>query len=293
MSTRLVDDATLEAVYERYVRRALFKTARSSSQPRLVIVGGQPGAGKTRNILQARREIAAVGEGVAFINGDELRNFHPLYDQLVVADAATAAHKTGPEVGRWVERGIREAAANSFHTVIETTMRQPPVVARTVNTFAARGFQIEMRVLVVDPELSRQAIYHRYAEAWNDKNSLPRFTLPRYHDDALAQMPHTLAAVTPLVHLVRLVDRQGAELYASDKSNQAPAAALQRLRGQPLPAAELARIGQEWGKLASVLDREGVSDIVRVGVRQEQQRFAQRLALQQVQRRGRGEGIER
>ena len=290
---RLVDDATLEAVYQRDVRHALFRNTRSSSQPRLVIVGGQPGAGKTRNILRARRELAAAGDGVAFINGDELRNYHPLYDQLVLADAATAADKTGADVGWWVEKGIREAADSRFHTVIETTMRQPAVVARTVNTFAARGFQIEMRVLVVDPELSRQAIYNRYADALNNKNSLPRFTLPRYHDDALAQMPHTLAAITPLVYLVRLVDRQGTELYASHKSNQAPAAALQRLRGQPLPAAELARIGQEWGKLASVLDREGVSDIVRVGVRQEQQHFAQRLALQQVQRSRGGKGIER
>ena len=136
---RLVDDATLEAVYQRDVRHALFKNTRSSSQPRLVIVGGQPRAGKTRNILRARRELAAAGDGVAFINGDELRNYHPLYDQLVLADAATAADKTGADVGWWVEKGIREAADSRFHTVIETTMRQPAVVARTVNTFAARG----------------------------------------------------------------------------------------------------------------------------------------------------------
>lgn len=280
---RLVDDAILEAVYQRDVRHALFRNARSSGQPRLVIVGGQPGAGKTSNVLRARHELAAAGEGVAFINGDELRNFHPLYDQLVAADAATAADKTGADVGWWVEKGIREAADNRFHTVIETTMRQPSVVARTVNTFAARGYQIEMRVLVVDPELSRQGIYHRYAKALNSKNSLPRFTLPQYHDDALAQMPHTLAAITPLVHSVRFVDRQGGELYASGRSAQEPAAALRRLRQQSLPAAELGRISQEWSRLVSALDQQGISDVVRAGVRQEQQRFALQSALQPAQ----------
>lgn len=290
---RLVDDATLEVVYERYVRRAFFKTARSSSQPRLVIVGGQPGAGKSRNNLRARRELSAAGEGVAYINGDELRNFHPLYDQLVMADAATAADKTGPDVGWWVEKGIREAADNRFHTVIETTMRQPSVVARTVNTFTAHGYQIEMRVLVVDPELSRQAIYHRYAEALNNKSSLPRFTLLRYHDDALTQMPHTLAAITPLVHLVRLVNRQGVELYALDKATLEPVAALQNLRKQRLSATELAHIGQEWERLALALDRESVADIVRAGVRQEQQRFAQRLTSQQLQTNQRRQGPKR
>lgn len=278
---RLVDDTALEAIYQRDIRHVLFGAARGSSQPRLVIVGGQPGAGKSRNILRARRELAAAGEGVAYINGDELRAYHPQYRQLVAADAATAADKTGPDVGWWVERGIREAAESRFHTVIETTMRQPAVVARTVNAFTAHGHEVEMRVLVVDPQLSRQAIYHRYAEALRSKSALPRFTLPRYHDDALAQMPHTLAAVAPTVHLVRLVDRQGMELYSSIRSQHAPVAALEQLRRQQLPAAELARIAQEWERLVAALDREGIPEVVRSGVRQEQQRFAQQAPAHQ------------
>jgi hypothetical protein len=39
----------------------------------------------------------------------------------VAADRGTAADKTGADVGLWVERAIREAAAGRFSAVIETT----------------------------------------------------------------------------------------------------------------------------------------------------------------------------
>lgn len=271
---RLADDALLERVYREVVRDVLFGDAHASAHPRAVIVGGQPGAGKTAAVLDARRELAAKGSGVAFINGDELRPYHPMYGQLVAADPATAADRTGADVGRWVERGIREAARSRFHSVVETTMRQPTVVARTAADFADHGFQVELRVLVVDPELSRQGIYQRYARALEKRHALPRFTLAKYHDDALAQMPATLAAVAASVHQVRFVDRQGRELQAASPVASSPVSILHRLRASQLPPDVCQLVGREWGRLRSVLDRDGMPDVVREGVRQEQARFA-------------------
>ncbi len=271
---RLADDATLERVYREVIRDVLFGDARASAHPRAVIVGGQPGAGKTAALLDARRQLAAAGDGVAFINGDELRPYHPMYGQLVAADPAKAADRTGADVGWWVERGIREAARSHFHSVVETTMRQPAIVARTAADFAAQGFQVEMRVLVVDPELSRQGIYQRYARALAKAHAPPRFTLARYHDDALAQMPATLAAVAASVHLVRFVDRQGRELQAGSPAASSPVSVLHRLRASELPTDVRQLVGREWARLRSVLDRDGVPDVVREGVRQEEARFA-------------------
>lgn len=271
---RLADDATLERVYREVVRDVLFGDARASAHPRAVIVGGQPGAGKTAAVLDARRQLAAAGDGVAFINGDELRPYHPMYRQLVAADPAMAADRTGADVGWWVERGIREAARSRFHSVAETTMRQPAVVVRTAAGFVAQGFQVEMRVLVVDPELSRQGIYQRYARALAKAQAPPRFTLARYHDDALAQMPATLAAVAALVHLVRFVDRQGRELQAVSPAASNPVSVLHRLRVSELRPDVCQLVGREWARLRMVLDQEGVPDVVREGVRQEQARFA-------------------
>ena len=95
----------------------------------------------------------------------------------MAADRSTAADKTGSDVGLWVQRAIREAAAGRFHAVIETTMRQPVVVRRTAEQFTAQGFGFEMRV-VVDPEASQLGIYERFATGLSSPSALPRFTLP-------------------------------------------------------------------------------------------------------------------
>ena len=136
---RLLPDSELDQVYGERVRSQLFGDGQPIANPRLVIVGGQPGAGKTLATLSAARELGRSGDAVAYINGDELRPLHPSYAALVAADNTTAADKTGTDVGLWVERGIREAAAGQFSSVIETTMLQPGVVRRTAELFTKAG----------------------------------------------------------------------------------------------------------------------------------------------------------
>ena len=103
---------------------------------------------------------------------------------------------------------------------------------------------------------------------------MPRFTLPSYHADALAQMPKTLAGVVKLAEVVRFVDRQGHELYSSQASKVSPVKALEGFRRLPLPDSERKRIAAQWSSLVQRLDRDGMPTTVRQGVRFEQTRFA-------------------
>ncbi len=291
---RLLDDAALDRVYVDLVRPLLFEDLSASAAPELIMVGGQPGAGKTAATVQAVRDLMRHGGGVAYINGDELRPFHPQYAALVAADRSTAADKTGADVGLWVERAIREAAGGRFHAVIETTMRQPEVVRRTANQFTAQGFGFEMRVVVVDPEASQLGIYERFATGLASPSALPRFTLPSYHADALAQLPKTLAEVVKLAKVVRFVDRQGRELYSSRASKVSPVKALEDLRRQPLPDGERQRIAGQWAALVQRLDRDGVPAMVRQGVKSEHARFTAVPEKGRVAPSGRSEdGLDR
>lgn len=274
---RLLDDATLDRLYVDLVWPLLFEDLSASAAPELIMVGGQPGAGKTAATVKAVRDLMRPDADVVYINSAELRPFHPRYAALVSEDRSTAADKTGADVGRWVERAILEVAAGRFHTVIETTMRQPEVVRRTVESFTAQGFGFEMRVVVVDPEASQLGIYERFATGLASPSALPRFTLPKYHTDAWAQMPKTLAAVVKLARVVRFFDRQGNELYSSVSSKLSPAKALEDLRRQPLPDGERQRIATQWAALAQRLDRDGVLDMVRQGVKSEHTRFVATL----------------
>ena len=54
---RLLDDATLDRVYADLVRSLLFEDLSASAAPELIMVGGQPGAGKTAATVQAVRDL--------------------------------------------------------------------------------------------------------------------------------------------------------------------------------------------------------------------------------------------
>lgn len=270
---RLLDAETSESVYQKQVRPYLFQGAQRATNPRLVIVGGQPGCGKTAAVMRAASELARDPAGVVLINGDELRPFHPQYKALVKADRTTAAHKTGTDVGAWVERAIREAAAGGFSAVVETTMRQPAVVAETVRTFQGNGHQVELRALVVDPEWSQLAIYQRFAKAATNPHTLPRFTLDSYHQEALSRMPETLATVLALGASAKLLNRAGDTLADSTKEPKL-VEKLQALRSLPLEPAERQRISAEWQRLAKELDHPATPAAVRAGVYANQERFA-------------------
>ena len=75
----------------------LFEDLSASAAPELIMVGGQPGAGKTAATVQAVRDLMRHGDGVAYINGDELRPFHPQYAALVSTITPAASRSfTGP-----------------------------------------------------------------------------------------------------------------------------------------------------------------------------------------------------
>ena len=94
----------------------------------------------------------------------------------------------------------------------------------------------------MDPEAGQLGISERFATGLATPSALPRFTLPSYHANALAQMPETLAEVVKLAKVVRVIDRQGRELYSSRASKVSPVKALEDLRRQPLPDGEPQRI---------------------------------------------------
>ena len=65
-----------ERIFQRRIVPQLTAHARAVELPRAIILGGQPGAGKSALQSVIEREFAAVG-GVLAIIGDDLRAFHP------------------------------------------------------------------------------------------------------------------------------------------------------------------------------------------------------------------------
>lgn len=180
----------LQHIYESRIAPDLFRSAQPVERPTAVVLGGQPGAGKTPMQNLASREFADKG-GIVKIIGDDLRAHLPHYKALQRSDDKTAAFFTDRDSGRLVEKAIAEAAQRSINVLVEGTMRDPDVVQATLERFRRAGFQTDARALAVNPEMSALGILQRYA-AQRESRGIGRMTTWEAHEHALKGMLRTL-----------------------------------------------------------------------------------------------------
>jgi predicted ABC-type ATPase len=169
--------------------------------PKAVMLGGQPGAGKSALQSLAELELANEG-GVLAIIGDELRDYHPLYRKLLKKDDKTAAFYTDRDSGQWVGKLIDYTIKKHYHLIIEGTMRRFEVVQDTMKVLREAGYYIDARVIAVNRLISLQGIYKRYEQMVED-NGYGRFTTFEAHDAGYYGMPKIIEQVEQL----KLADR--------------------------------------------------------------------------------------
>ncbi|MCA2215448.1 zeta toxin family protein [Wangella sp. NEAU-J3] len=125
----------------------------------LVIVAGQPGAGKTSAEDRVR---ANLGPGTVTIDADELREHHPAYGQLLITNDQTAATLTHPQVQRWVKMAKDHCIAHRYNVVLSATMGNPDSARRTIYQFREAGYQVYMVVVAVHEATSQLNVLSRY-----------------------------------------------------------------------------------------------------------------------------------
>lgn len=196
----------LQRIFDEEVRPETIDdiAALSAAAPVLVIVGGQPGAGKTRSLDQAARS----HPGIVPVVGDDLRLFHPLYRDVMATDPLSMPEVTAQAANAWVHMSLDYLRGQGRSVLLETTLRQPGAVSATLAQFRAAGYATELRILAVPEELSRMGTLTRYvAQAVED--GAGRWAPSRFHDAAYSQAPDTAAAaaLAGLVDRVIVVDR--------------------------------------------------------------------------------------
>ncbi len=252
-----------QAIFERDIKPYLFTKAQSVGDPVAVIFGGQPGAGKSAAVAQAKDELEQRG-GVVEIIGDDLRGFHPHNDRLMREDDKTAAFYTDRDTGKWVEKAIEEAKTRRVNVVIEGTMRSGDVVASTTNSLRAVGYEIDVRVLAVNSRFSEQGILQRYEYQKADRGA-GRMTTPEAHKAAFDGLPPTLERIEreKLADRVTLYGRGAFELYSNrlrDGQWQHEAKAPEALefeRARPMDLQERRAYAKGFDDLAVMLAAPG------------------------------------
>ncbi|WP_186057461.1 zeta toxin family protein, partial [Burkholderia gladioli] len=118
-----IPDLVMQRAYARVEREAL-EGSREQAAPTAILLGGQPGAGKTALARQAMAELGARG-GAVLIDADRMRENLPQYSQLLRQNPQHAADLTHVEAGRWSGRLTSAASEARRNLVIDGTMRNP------------------------------------------------------------------------------------------------------------------------------------------------------------------------
>ncbi|MEW2153280.1 zeta toxin family protein [Streptomyces albidoflavus] len=229
----------LRSHFEARVRDFVFSGYARQDRPVLVLVGGQPAAGKSQAMAGAEQRHA--DRQLVPLTGDELRAFHPRYEELLADHPLLFPNATGQASGAWVRMSIEHARSQGYSLMLEGVFRDPAMTVTTAEEFAADGYSVEVLGLGVRAERSRLDSLHRYLESG-------RWTPPTAHDGAYAMMPQTIAAAeaSPAVQRLTITDRTGVDLYVNERSvggrwrhEAAGTAALEVIRARPLPAPEV------------------------------------------------------
>jgi Zeta toxin len=181
----------------------------------MLIIGGQPGAGKSRSIEGIKAELADHG-GVMRALVDDLREAHPKYRELMLADDKVAANYTHADAKAWAQKIEDYAKSHRYNVLIESLMTSPDGANAWLQDYRQARYTTEVHIVAVNERSSRQGIVGRYEEQKLESIDNVGRTVPRQvHDAAYGDLLKTVEKVETekLADRVVVHNRGGQVLY--------------------------------------------------------------------------------
>ncbi|MCY0954245.1 zeta toxin family protein [Streptomyces sp. H27-S2] len=234
----------------------------SQARPVVVVVAGQPGAGKTQiaDLVQAALDRRG---GAVRICRDLYKSAHSRYAELLADDVRTAGVGVRLDTRRWQAVLENHLRAHGFDAVVESALADPEEFRTSSYAYRRAGHRVEVVVVAT-------------AEAWSQLGVLDRFLSEaiegggRYvswenHDTCARQLPTTLAVIEAehLADRISVVRRDGTLLYDNELvdgswQRRRPAAerAVAYERSRPWSAQETAVFRRDLARTDQRLHRD-------------------------------------
>lgn len=102
--------------------------SKPKKSPLGVVLGGQPGAGKST----LTQDIMASNRSIVIINGDEFRYWHPQYEKIQALFGNDSTAETADFAGYVTENILKRAINQRFDLIIEGTFRTTETPIKTL-----------------------------------------------------------------------------------------------------------------------------------------------------------------
>ena len=86
-------------IYEKIIEPTSFLDTSAVEKPKLVIVGAQTGAGKSKLVGMSVKEFG--DHTPVIVNTDDLRAYHPKFEEIVMMDDTRSAERTHHDASAW------------------------------------------------------------------------------------------------------------------------------------------------------------------------------------------------
>ena len=112
-------DEHTRILHERIIPESGLAGATSQEHPKAIILGGQPGAGKGRLVVDAMRELKG---DVVSIDPDELRKFHPEVEAFRHQSPIDWSSRTHADAGAWADELLDATSSSRKNLIFDSTL---------------------------------------------------------------------------------------------------------------------------------------------------------------------------
>lgn len=146
--------------------------------PKAYILGGQPGAGKSR----LNNHLQKINNGnLVIINGDEYRKNHPNFDKIIEKYGIDFSKYTSSFSSQVTEKLIEVLSDKKYNLCIEGTLRTTTVPISTCNLLKSKGYNVELDIMATKEKISYLSTQLRYYN-FLSKGIIARATPKEHHD---------------------------------------------------------------------------------------------------------------
>lgn len=249
-----------ESVYRRLERFSFLDTTPQES-PSAVILGGQPGAGKSKLLDHSYQEFP--GQNAVRINGDDFRQWHPHIQDILENDEANMAAHTDPDVRAWTKRLFDTAIETKRNVIFEGTMRVKHDISNTMQRLREDGYHVTARVIAAHERQSITGIHTRF-ETQKIESGHGRMAPIAVHDQAYLGMLETIENIetNALADKIQVFNRAGeivheAQLVGDSWDNPGARAAIETERRKTPSVEDCRTYIRDWAHVFDLMEERG------------------------------------
>ncbi|MEU7444244.1 zeta toxin family protein [Streptomyces sp. NPDC044780] len=266
-------------VLERVILPAWTKGAVRQDRPIVVVVGGQPGAGKTAIADLVHAALDARG-GAVRVGSDLYKAAHRRYAELLAVDVRTAGVQVRPDVRGWQAAVEEYVRTQRLDAVVESALADPGDFRASAAAYRRAGARLEVVALATPEALSQLGVLDRFLSEAVDGGG--RYVSWQNHDACAKGMLRTLAVIEAeqLADRITVLRRDGTVLYDNElvdgawRRRAAAERAVAYERSRWWTARETAVFRRELAKADQRLHREVRCEDRRLAVQRDAERAA-------------------